>query len=168
MEGEFGCDAREQFVAAWVAPEDEIAVGDVGIGDGSVVLGGSVAAELETPFSDGVGHCGGGPFADLVVHGFSGRTDHDEGVHEGIVDWALEAMTFSYTPVGRPCNQSPAILLFFEMDCPGTVKRSFRYLDELIIEDDFWRSIVNKRTEAVRHRKSEGRDIGGGCVDEAG
>ena len=82
-------------VAARVAPEDEVAVSNVGIGDGSVVFYGSFAAELETPFANGVGHGGGGPVADLVVHGFAGGTDHDEGIHEGVVDGALEGVFLS-------------------------------------------------------------------------
>ena|SRR5881394_1453509 len=95
MKREFGHNASEQAVAARVAPEDEVAVSNVGIGDGSVVFYGSFAAELETPFANGVGHGGGGPVADLVVHGFAGGTDHDEGIHEGVVDGALEGVFLS-------------------------------------------------------------------------
>ena len=95
MEREFGRNAGEQTVAARIAPEDEIVIGDVGIGDGDVIFDGRCTAELESPFANGVGHGIGGPLADLVVHGFAGRADHDEGVHEGVVDWALEVVTFS-------------------------------------------------------------------------
>src|SRR5690242_18664696 len=121
MNGEFGCDASEQYVAVRVAPEDEVAVGDVGVGNGSVVLDGSRAAELESPFANGVGHGGGGPFANLVVHGLASRTDHDEGVHEGVVDGTLEAVTFFQVVVRSVGGWLPKVFFLFVERAPGTV-----------------------------------------------
>jgi hypothetical protein len=147
MEREFRRDAREQAVAARVAPENEVAVGNVGIGDSSVVFDGSFTAELETPLADGVGHGGRGPLTDLVVHGLASRADHGKGVQEGVVDWALEAVPFSQMLLGRFGYQSPTIFLFFEMGGPGAIGRNrgtVYYLavqrdQELVIQ---WRMIM--------------------------
>jgi len=112
---EFGCDASEQYVAVRVAPEDKIAFGDVGVGDGSVVFNGRCATKLKSPFADGVRHGGGGPFADLVVHGFAGGADHDEGIHERVINRALDAVVFFQMNVRRSSDGSPAVLSLLEM-----------------------------------------------------
>ena len=44
---------------------------------------------------DGVFHLGGCPFAGFVIESKTGRPNHDETVHEGIVDRALQAMPFA-------------------------------------------------------------------------
>ena len=66
--------------------------GDVGVGDVVVVLDAGLAAELAPPVVDGVLHLGAGPFPTLSFERLAGRPDHQEAVHEGVVDRALQAV----------------------------------------------------------------------------
>ena len=72
--------------------------GDVDLGNILVILDACLAAELAPPVVDGVFHFGGRPLADLFVQLRAGRPDHQEAVHEGVVDRPLQAMRLRSLP----------------------------------------------------------------------
>ena len=62
-------DPRQNAIAARVAPEDQVAVGDVGVRDVLIVAHLRVAAELPAPFGDGALLFGGDPRATFAASG---------------------------------------------------------------------------------------------------
>jgi hypothetical protein len=84
----------EDLVAPGVAPQDQIAVGYIGVGDRGIVLYGRIPAHLGTPEMDGVGFFGFCPVAYGFIHRAAGGINHYEAVHEGIVYRALEVVAF--------------------------------------------------------------------------
>src|ERR1051326_1984721 len=95
MDWQLRCNAREQMVAARVAPKDEVIVGDIGIGNRRIVLHAGFATELQPPLADGIVHGEFGPVADFLVHWLSSGTDHDERIQEGVVNRTLQAVLLS-------------------------------------------------------------------------
>ena len=94
LHGESREKTRIAFATSSIAPQDQIVGGDIGIGDRVIIFHACVAAELPPPMFDGVPHFGGSPVADFLVHRLAGRAHHQETVHEGVVDGALQPMAF--------------------------------------------------------------------------
>ena len=149
LHGEAIGDAREDAVAAGVAPEDQIAVGDIGVGDVLIVTHLGVAAKLAMPFGDGALLFGGGPLRDGGRERRAGGRDEDEAIEEGVVDGTLQSVALvqagdatadSTTVHCAPDLRKCAVQ---ERSEPGTGRSSF------------WPSMVT--TGGARHRAGRRR-----------
>ena len=73
------------------------------------------------PVVDGVRHLGGGPSSDLVVEWIPGRPDHQEAIHEGVVDRALQAVPLAQGAVIIRRDRGPTAVDLAEMGRPRAV-----------------------------------------------
>ena len=119
-----------------VAPEDEVCRGDVLVGDGRVVLEAGFAAELATPVFDGVGHFVLDPSARRVVHGLSRRADHDEAVHQRVIDGALEVVAFVEAGLDGGVDGFPGAIDLAEVGEPGAVGLGFDGGELAVVDGD--------------------------------
>ncbi|MEZ5433531.1 MAG: hypothetical protein R3F31_20690 [Verrucomicrobiales bacterium] len=67
-------------------PEDEVVAGEVGFAYLGVLLDRGEAAELLPPMLPGMGLLAFRPGPDGGIERGAGRLDHEEGVHEGVID----------------------------------------------------------------------------------
>ena len=93
-------------IAGGIAPQNQIAVGDVFVVDGGIALHPCFAAELGAPGVDCVLHLLLDPVAGLVVHWFAAGLNHHERIHEGIIDRALQIVPLAERAVVDGIAQS--------------------------------------------------------------
>src|SRR5947199_10837519 len=85
-------NAREHPIAGGIAPEDQVGGGDLRLRDCAVVAYLRVAAELASPFVDGVLLLGGDPAAGGWRDRSTGRRDENEAAEECVLHRSLESM----------------------------------------------------------------------------
>ena len=157
-------DVSQHFVAARVAPENQIMGGDVGIGHGIVVFHPGIAAKLLPPVIDGMGHFSPRPGADPVVERPAGRSDHEEAVHEGVVHGTLKAMALAERAIiRRTSGHPPGVFVSIppEMSGPRAIGEHWRSSKFLIVEQDAGLLGRVQGTEAGRHGQRQGIHIRG-------
>ena len=132
------------------------------VGDVLVVLDAGLAAELAPPVVDGVLHLGGRPVADLLVQGRAGRPDHQEAVHEGIVDRPLQAVPLAKRAVVVGCDRLahlPSTLRKWAIHERSESGSGASTSSPSIIDDAALGDVERDRAVAGGDRQRQGRDI---------
>ena len=134
-------------------------VRDVGVRDRRIVLQPDFAAILATPVFRGVPRFRGDPSSDRRVERLPGRPDEEEGIHERVVDRALQSMALPEA-VGRCFAVAPRDALLVERDAPRTVRTRRRRGHLVAVQIDRHGLPRVERAEAGRHGERDGGDVG--------
>ena len=156
---ELGHDLGEHGVGGRIAPEDEVALGDVLVLDLGIVLHRSETAELTTPFEDGALHLGLHPAADLRVERLAGRSHEGERVHEGVVDRTGESMLLGQDAFVRARRESPLSIHAGELGGPRTFRGGPDGFDVLAVDFYKGRFADGLGCEAGGHVEGQRGDI---------
>ncbi len=153
-------NAGQDTIAAGIAPQDQVAGRDVGVGDGSVLAHLGLAAELAAPFGDGVLLFGGHPGRDAGGQRRAGGRDEDEAIHEGVVDGALQAVDLVQAAHRGVIGERPLRAGLAEMRDPGTVAAGNGRRQLLTVDGDGRLTGRSSGTAAGSHIERERGDVG--------
>ncbi len=78
-----------------IAEQNQVAAGDIRVGDVRVVLDDCITSKVSAPLLDGVFEFLGSPLLHRRAARFAGWADHDERVHKGVIDWPLKIPPFA-------------------------------------------------------------------------
>ncbi len=151
----------EKLIAAGITPQHEVARSDVRVRDFAIRLDSRVTPKHSPPFSQRTIRLRRRPCSNFFVQCLPGRSYHDEAVHEGVVNWALQAVALGEFTCGRRKWRNvfslPAVLA--QVRRPRAVRRHARCRQRLIVETHRYCTGVLQRTQSGRHRTRNRRDV---------
>ena len=158
-------DAGDGRVAFRVAPKDEVAVGDVGGGQVDVVFNQRLAAELQFPVGQRLAKLRLGPLGGQAGHRLAGRSDHEEAIHERIIDWPLQAGALGQAGEFKPADGPPSAECVDEERLPRAVGADACAAQFISVDHDGGVAVGPQRAKPGRYGQNEARDVFSGQLD---
>ena len=134
-------DLAENRIALRIAPQDEVAILDVLVGDFHVVDDDRLAAELTPPLIDGAFHFAIDPLGDDVVRRRSRRPHERERPHERVVDRSLQAVAFDEASGGRGNDSTNHASLRTKCKVSDRSEAAMYVLDDFMVVDNYPKSM---------------------------